>query len=77
MSKALAMSIVAMRVLSAGFLLLKPSKMSCVMLVRRVVVEWLARKPCCEASSGMCSLTLSNTRRSRSLESVQSSEMGR
>ena len=38
-SKALAMSIVAMSVLSAGFLLLKPSRMSCVMLVRRVVVE--------------------------------------
>ena len=77
MSKALDISMVAMSVLSAGFLLLKPSRMSCVMHVSVVVVECNGLNPCCEGSSGMWSLILSNTRRSSSLEVVFSREMGR
>ena len=75
-SKAFDMSIAAMSARSAGFLLLKPSSMLCVMFVSTVVVECLGRNPCCETSSVMYSLILSNTRRSKSLDIVLSSEMG-
>ena len=75
-SKALEMSMVAIRVLSAGFLVLKPSSMSWVRQVSVVVVECSGLEPCCDLSSGMCSLSFSITRRSNSLEVVFSNEIG-
>jgi len=53
-SKALLMSIVASVVLSGGYLLLNPSKISCVIVERYVMVECCDRKPCCEGVSGVC-----------------------
>ena len=76
-SKAFDMSMAAMRVLSAGFFLLKPSRMFCVMFVSVVTVECRGLNPCCEGSSGMCSLILSITRRSRSFDVQHRSEIGR
>ena len=46
-SKAILMSIVARSVQCAGFGAFRPSCMCCVSVVRSVVVECLALKPCC------------------------------
>ena len=75
-SKALEMSMVASRVRAAGFLLLKPSSMSLVMLVRTVVVECWGLKPCCDVSRGMLGLILFSINRSNTLDVVLRSEMG-
>ena len=48
------MSIVARSVLCAGLGIFRPSCMYCVSVVRSVVVECKALKPCCVGDSGMC-----------------------
>ena len=52
-SKALLMSMVATRDLSAGLGEFRPSRIVCVRLVRRVLVECSALNPCCEGDRGM------------------------
>lgn len=60
-SKALLMSIVAKSVRCAGFGVLRPSCIFCVMEVRSVVVECCGRKPCCEVERGMCGVMSERT----------------
>ena len=52
-SKVLLMSIVARSVRCAGFGAFRPSCMCYVSVVRSVVVEFLALKPCCVGERGM------------------------
>ena len=52
-SNALLMSAVVRIVHFDGFLLLKPSKVFCVSLVRRVVVEWFGLNLCWVCDRGM------------------------
>ena len=70
------MSIVAKSVLCAGLGVFRPSCMSCVSVVRSVVVECWARNPCCVCESGMCGLMFVRTNLSSILTGLQSREIG-
>jgi len=60
-SKALLVSIAARSVRCAGFGVSRPSCMCCDNVVSSVVVEWCARKPCCEADTGICGVMFVRT----------------
>ena len=53
-SKALLLSIVTRSVVYDGLGMYKPSCSYCVSIVRSVVVECRALKPCCVGDRGMC-----------------------
>ena len=75
-SKALLMSIAIIMVLGAGLSWFKPSRIVCVMSVRRVFVECWGLKPCCAGESGMCAEMLFRTSLSSIFAGVQSSAIG-
>lgn len=75
-SKALLMSIVAKSVLCAGLGMFRPSCMCCVSVVRSVVVECKALKPCCVGDSGMCGVIVLRISLSRILTGLHNSEIG-
>ena len=69
-SKALLISIAINSVLLCGFLLLKPSVMSCVSFVSSVFVECRDLNPCCVGDSGMSGVMRFSIRRSITLNGV-------
>ena len=75
-SKALLMSIAISSVLLCGFLLLKPSVMSCVSLVSSVFVECCGLNPCCVGARGMLGDIRFSMSRSITLNGVLSSVIG-
>jgi len=75
-SKALLMSIVARSVLCAGLGIFRPSCMYCVSVVRSVVVECKALKPCCVGDSGMCGVIVLRISLSRILMGLHNNEIG-
>ena len=74
-SKALLLSNAANMVRCGGLGMLRPSCMCCVSVVRSVVVEWWARKPCCVGERGMCCVMFVRTSLSSILSRLHSREM--
>ena len=75
-SKALLVSIVAKSVLCTGLGIFRPSCMYCVSVVRSVVVECKALKPCCVGDSGMCGEIVLRISLSRILMGLHNNEIG-
>ena len=70
------MSIVAGSVLCAGLGIFRPSCMYCVSVVRSVVVECRALKPCCVGDKGMCGVIVLRINLSRILIGLHNKEFG-
>ena len=67
------MSTAMSSVLICGTLWLKPSSMSCVSCVSKVLVECCGLKPCWVGDSGICGVIRFSISRSRTLKAVLSS----
>ena len=61
---------------SCSFVWLKPSSMSCISCVSKVLVECCDLKPCWVGDSGICGVIRFNMSRSMTLKAVLSSVMG-
>ena len=75
-SKALLMSTVARSVLCAGLGMFRPSCMYFVSVVRSVVVECRALKPCCVRDRRMCGVIVLRISLSRILTGLYNKEIG-
>jgi len=75
-SKALLMSIVARSVLYADSGMFRTLYMYCVIVVRSVVVECRALKPCCVDDRGMCGVIVLRISLSRILTRLHNKEIG-
>lgn len=76
-SKALLMSMAARMVRVGGSFWLKPVKIRCVRSVRSVVVECCCLKPCCVFDRGMSFVILVLMSFSKTLDIVESNDIGR
>ena len=74
--KALLISIVARSVLCAGLVIFRLSCLYCVSVVRSVVVECRALKPCCVGIRGMCGMIVLRISLSRILMGLHIKEIG-
>ena len=74
-SKALPMSIEARSVLCAGLGIFRPSCMHCVSVVRSVMVECSALKPCCVGDKGMRGVIVLRISLSRTLMGLHNKEI--
>ena len=74
--KASLIYIVASSVRYAGFGVSRPLRMCCVSVLTSVVVEWRARKPCCDVDKGIRGVIFVRTNLSSILKELQNSEIG-
>ena len=75
-SKALPMSIVVRSVLCADMGIFTPSCMYCVSVVRTVVIECRALKPCCVGDREMCGVIVLRINLSRILMGLHNDGIG-
>ena len=75
-SKTLLISIVARSFLCAGLGIFRPSCMYCVSVVRSVVVECRALKPCCVGDRGICGVIVLRISLSINLVGLHNIEIG-
>ena len=75
-SKAFEISIAAIMDRGAGFLPLRPCRISWDRLVNRVAVEWPDRKPCWVGLKGKAGVITASTRRSMILQMLERRDIG-